>query len=142
MLSASTTLSSIGRMGTTHPGHHLCDTTPFNQYNRVFYRKNRYDTPRPLSQSQLSSISTTQSSIGRIGTTHSVHYLCDTIRFNHYNVVERVEDPGRRQGQRHTPSVAFRHLPPNSARFSCATVGALFVSAQLSSALRKVPVLI
>ena len=49
-------------------------------------------------------------------------------------------------GRRHTPSIAFRHLPPNSARFSYATEGALFISAQLSSdavsALRKVRVLI
>ena len=47
---------------------------------------------------------------------------------------------------RHTPSTAFRHLPPNSARFSYATEGALFISAQLCSdavnALRKVRVLI
>ena len=46
----------------------------------------------------------------------------------------------------HTPSTAFRHLPPNSARFSYAAEGALFISAQLSSdavsALRKVRVLI
>ena len=46
----------------------------------------------------------------------------------------------------HTPTIAFRHLPPNSARFSYATEGALFISAQLSadavSALRKVRVLI
>ena len=46
----------------------------------------------------------------------------------------------------HTPSIAFRHLPPNSARFSYATEGALFIYAQLStsavSALRKVRVLI
>ena len=45
----------------------------------------------------------------------------------------------------HTPTTAFRHLPPNSARFSYATEGALFISAQLStdavSALRKVWVL-
>ena len=45
----------------------------------------------------------------------------------------------------HTPSIAFRHLPPNSARFSDATEGVLFISAQLSSdavsALRKVRVL-
>ena len=42
------------------------------------------------------------------------------------------------QSGRHTPSIAFRHLPPNSARFSYATEGALgFISA-----LRKVPVLI
>ena len=48
--------------------------------------------------------------------------------------------------ENHTPSIAFRHLPPNSARFSSATEGALFISAQLSndavSALRKVRVLI
>ena len=46
----------------------------------------------------------------------------------------------------HAPRIAFRHLPPNSARFSYATEGALFISAQLSSdavsALRKVWVLI
>ena len=46
----------------------------------------------------------------------------------------------------HTPSIAFQHLPPNSARFSYTTEGALFISAQLStdtvSALRKVWVLI
>ena len=46
----------------------------------------------------------------------------------------------------HTPRTAFRHLPPNSARFSYATEGALFISAQLSSdavsALRTVRVLI
>ena len=46
----------------------------------------------------------------------------------------------------HTPSIAFQHLPPNSARFSYATEGALFISAQLSSdavsALRKVLALI
>ena len=45
-----------------------------------------------------------------------------------------------------TPRIAFRHLPPNSARFSDANEGALFISAQLSSvavsALRKVRVLI
>ena len=48
-------------------------------------------------------------------------------------------------GGNHTPSIAFRHLPPNSARFSYATEGALFISEQLSSdavsALRKVRVL-
>ena len=46
----------------------------------------------------------------------------------------------------HTPSIAFRHLPPNSAGVIYATEGALFISAQLStdavSALRKVRVLI
>ena len=47
---------------------------------------------------------------------------------------------------RHTPSIAFQHLPPNSARFGYATEGALFISALLSSdtvsALQKVWVLI
>ena len=33
----------------------------------------------------------------------------------------------------HTPSTAFRHLPSNFARFSYATEGALFISAQLST---------
>ena len=33
----------------------------------------------------------------------------------------------------HTPSIAVRHLPPNSARFSYATEGALLISAQLST---------
>ena len=51
-----------------------------------------------------------------------------------------------RQQRCHTPSITFRHLPPNSARFSYATEGALFISEQLStdavSALRKVRVLI
>ena len=47
----------------------------------------------------------------------------------------------------HTPNTAFRHLPPNSARFSYwAIEGALLISAQLSSdavnALWKVRVLI
>ena len=43
-------------------------------------------------------------------------------------------------------SIAFRHPPPNSARFGYATEVVLFISAQLSSdavsALRKVRVLI
>ena len=51
-----------------------------------------------------------------------------------------------RLGATHAPSVTFRHLPPNSARFSYATEGALFISAQLStnvvSTLWKVWVLI
>ena len=46
---------------------------------------------------------------------------------------------------RHSPSIAFHHLPPNSARIGYAAEGALFISAQLStdavSALRKVWVL-
>ena len=51
-----------------------------------------------------------------------------------------------REGSLHTASIAFWHLPPNSARFGYATEGALFISAQLStntvSALQKVWVLI
>ena len=60
----------------------------------------------------------------------------------------KIPTPGSfaTQGLLHTPSIAFRHLPPNSARFSYATEGALFISALLStdavSALRKVRVLI
>ena len=46
----------------------------------------------------------------------------------------------------HTPSIAFWHLSPNSAKFSYATEGALLISAQLStdtvSALQKVWVLL
>ena len=33
----------------------------------------------------------------------------------------------------HTPSIAFRHLPPNSARFSYATERIVFISAQWST---------
>ena len=61
-----------------------------------------------------------------------------------YAAATRVQ--GQSQDGTHTPSTAFRYLPPNSARFGYATEGALFVSAQLStdavSALRKVWVLI
>ena len=32
-----------------------------------------------------------------------------------------------------TPGIAFRHLPPNSARFSYASEGALFISTQMST---------
>ena len=50
------------------------------------------------------------------------------------------------EASHHTPSIAFWHLPPDSARFSYATEGALFISEQLStnavSALWKVQVLI
>ena len=46
----------------------------------------------------------------------------------------------------HTPNMAFRHLPPDSAIFSYTSEGALFISTQLSTdavtALRKVRVLI
>ena len=42
----------------------------------------------------------------------------------------------------HTPSTAFQHLPPNSARLSYATEEALFISTDAVSALRKVRVLI
>ena len=46
------------------------------------------------------------------------------------------------EGRGHTPSIAFPHLPPNSARIGYTSEGALFVSTQLCtnavSALRKV----
>ena len=32
-------------------------------------------------------------------------------------------------GVRHTPSIAFRHLPPNSARFGYVTEGVLYLHA-------------
>ena len=48
----------------------------------------------------------------------------------------------KHQGHTHTLSIAFQHLPLNSARFSYATEGAHFISMQLStdvvSALQKV----
>ena len=57
---------------------------------------------------------------------------------------ESKQDKRAADGQHslvHTPSIAFRHLPPNSAGFSYATEGALFISAHLStdavSALRR-----
>ena len=37
---------------------------------------------------------------------------------------------GGHHARGHTPSIAFRHLPPNSARFGYATEEPLFVSAQ------------
>ena len=50
------------------------------------------------------------------------------------------------EGRNYTPSIAFRHLPPSSARIGYATERALFISAQLStdavSSLRKVWVLL
>ena len=62
------------------------------------------------------------------------------------HVHRSLRDLSTRHGYPHTPSIAFRHLPPNSATFGYATEGALFISAQLStdavSALRKVRVLI
>ncbi len=38
-----------------------------------------------------------------------------------------------------TPSIALRHLPPNSARFAYVTEGAFFVSAQLDTNAVSVP---
>ena len=75
------------------------------------------------------------------------------LRGRHGHWVERkvvrkwcCVDARLNEGGEHTPSIAFRHLPPNSARFSYVTEGALFISAQLFtdavSALRKVRVLI
>ena len=48
-------------------------------------------------------------------------------------VPERWAKVSSPQRGTHTPSIAFRHLPPNSARFSYATEGVVFISAQLSS---------
>ena len=52
---------------------------------------------------------------------------------------ERTNETEREGRGRHagfTPSIAFRHLPPNSCRISYATEGALFISAQLSERVR------
>ena len=61
-------------------------------------------------------------------------------------VQRRGQRPLKGLGTDHTPNIAFRHLPPDSARFGYATEEVLFISAQLStdavSALRKVRVLI
>ena len=69
-----------------------------------------------------------------------------SVKWSRTNKHSAVFDNQKSHRWAHTPSIAFRHLPPNSARFSYATEGALFISAQLSSdavgALRKVPVLI
>ena len=69
-----------------------------------------------------------------------------TVVFVSHRVWVEITLRASLSGTFHTPSTAFRHLPPNSARFSYATEGALFISAQLSSdavsALRKVRVLI
>ena len=52
------------------------------------------------------------------------------------------ESGARSVGGAHTPCIAFRHLPPNSARFGYANERALFMAARLStdavSALRKI----
>ena len=64
-----------------------------------------------------------------------LHMSCNGLNSNH--VIDH---------NTHTPSITFRHLPPNSARFSYAIEVALFISMQLStdavSDLRKVWVLI
>ena len=39
----------------------------------------------------------------------------------------------------HTPSIAFRHLPHNSARFSYASEGALFISGEAVQRRRQRP---
>ena len=44
-------------------------------------------------------------------------------------VHRRGQRPPKGSGTNHTPSTAFRHLPPNSARFSYATEGALYLRA-------------
>ena len=44
-------------------------------------------------------------------------------------------------GMLHTPSTAFRHLPPNSARFGYASEGALFISVARQFAVTSVMML-
>ena len=73
-----------------------------------------------------------------------IFHLSNTLGTMAFGTEQEVLDT--HQGPWHTPSIAFRHLPPISARFGYATEGALFISAQLStdavSAVRKVWVLI
>ena len=68
-----------------------------------------------------------------------VHLSCVQIKFCKFSILVCA-------GACHSSSIAFRHLPLNSARIGYATEGALFISAQLSTeavnALRKVWVLI
>ena len=45
----------------------------------------------------------------------------------------KVTAQGMCHGSKHTPGLTFWHLPPNAARISYATEGALFTSAQLST---------
>ena len=80
----------------------------------------------------------------------NVHYyyyyydICWTLSPTSPSVADNVSvsSQDQAQDQDHTPTIAFRHLPPNSARFNYATEGAIFISAQLStdavSALQKV----
>ena len=89
----------------------------------------------------------------RAAASSSGHRVCSTGRQRHHQITACAPQGGSViirsqrvqlvfQGPPHTPSTVFRHLPPNSARFSYAIEGALFISAQLStdavSALRKV----
>ena len=81
-------------------------------------------------------------------TQHNHHY--SPTRTNRYiYTFTHIHNPTSTRLQHiHTlrASLQFRHPPPNSARFSYTTEGALFISAQLStdavSALRKARVLI
>ena len=64
----------------------------------------------------------------------------DYVKLNLHSLNRQLADSIRSRPERtgwcvtHTMSIAFRHLPPNSARFSYATEEALFISVQLSSA--------
>ena len=82
---------------------------------------------------------------------HTAPELC---RLGHWRGTLYLRAAVHRRGQRplkglgtnHTSSIAFQHIPPNSARFGYATEWALFIPAQLStdavSGLQKVWVLI
>ena len=58
--------------------------------------------------------------------------LCLTLRASlsgtFLQTLPDLVTPQKGHSLSHTPSIAFRHLPPNSARFGYATEGALFVS--------------
>ena len=69
---------------------------------------------------------------------HSSTHVTGSLKYTRHRIRQCTS---RRRSQvtrsHHTPSIAFRHLPPDSARFSYATEGALFISAQLSTDLRN-----
>ena len=54
-------------------------------------------------------------------------------------IIYRQNEPRPGQHQCHAPCLAFRHLPPNSARTGYASERALFISAQLSTDTQRPP---
>ena len=78
--------------------------------------------------------------------THNDTLPSKELAYHHFDTEHQVDSAIARHVLDHTPSIAFRHLPRNSARLGYATERALFISAQLSTdtvnGLRNVWVLI